>query len=331
MDKIYFNEQLGLIHFNNHFTYSDGSFVYISLSSICLNKSDKNLEDLEHTISTIFKNATSPYNMDIIVYIIRTIFNKFDEKELKIEIGNGSKTIAAINYKDKIMNKYEKSFSTESEEVNILYNFGQSMSFKVTDKDQRLLSYPLRTTVITKLEKELELIESLTSLKGKQELSCDEQCLCKAYRLFYEESPDFRKQDCLTKMQSMTFILSRCGINLGEEYSFRLGKDYPFSLKISNIAFNLRPLGLISDIDFNIQFNDKAEKTTEEIGRIIRENLKKDLATEIATLASVIYLSEYVIPHSTEKQLAEHIERDEESIKKNLRLIEKIKSFQRTH
>jgi len=292
-------------------------------------------EGLDELCNSCFKNLESYDDVYDIISSIRTIYKDFDEKKLMVSIYKNQKKKAYIEYDNKKLVLLEiVDELTDDVVFKTQYKMKEGITFSISDKNDNNLTSVYRDNYIALLSNKIDTIHELNDIRLKR-LSKEDILLCEMYKAFYNENPNFSKEDMQIKFQTMIAILSDFDISPAENYKFQyLGRErIPISKHLLEVISNLTSFGEI-DIDKDIAKKERLLsiediRITKIIGECIRSSITddKDLIDILILLSPVLHETKYIYPKKkTTKEISEILNSPEEEIKSVRKLIKKIET-----
>lgn len=288
-------------------------------------------EKAERLIEKFLSNEKKVSVMSRNISYIRTILKDTDEKLLVIKYNDG-KNVETVKYDNKVLFLFEcKEYNDESSnymEVSFTPGRGLKVSFSDLENDC-ITDYPQSKTIKDKFNQIIEHIEDLKNA-GFVYLDNDSKLLIEIYKLFYNENPDFSKEDINIKIQTMMLILAQFDICYGD-YTFDFYEKMPESLTIFQKVYNLFPLGEITIVDNPLELKASAKKYIKIVGETIRDTLgnEENLNEALITISKAIYAGRFDLTYYSNniKELTEYpnINLTVGEAKSSLKLVKKIK------
>lgn len=272
--------------------YEGGKSLEFKYEGIKTSTFDEN--KVEKLIETIISNEKLIGNIPQNISFLRTVLKDAKEKLLLVKYIDGKK-LEEIEYHNGVLSLFQyKKFVNDTNFIEIDY-----------DQD----GFTIRSAHLPEIkEKFAQIIDYIDDLKniGITHLNKDAKILIEVYKLFYNENPDFSKEDINIKMQTMVSILCQFDIWCGD-YSFEFYDKMPESNKLCNIVYNLFPLGEIKVVDDPIELKDSVKKEVQIIGQIIRDTFGNgNINEKLITLSKAIYAGRYDITYFGVKKLIEN-------------------------
>lgn len=231
---------------------------------------DIDFENITNTLNNFIKNLKFPISVVVLVNSIKTIFKDIDEEFLTIRL------------------------ETECDCKDIYYNNGKLMSYKCNKKldketefefsynidiNRSKINYDINNPdcydyvqISNHLKYQMEI---LNKLKVAKPINFNEnyEKMCRVYKLFYNEYPNFNDEETEIKVQCMMYILNMSNINLfwnNEDADWLCLENvtYPISVNVNDVIDDLCLFGKINEISRG--FSESIEKRIKLIGNEIR-------------------------------------------------------------
>ena len=160
------------------------------------------------------------------------------------------------------------------------------------------------------------------------ELDQDSKVIVEVYKLFYNKNPDFSNKNINIKIQTMLSILAEFYISVGD-YGFSLSgkRNIPMSMNLSNLVYELFPLGEIKEIDNPIQLREDAKKTISIVGEGIRNTIDSTDNQEEAliTISKVIHAARYNLSSTASiEDVAKYTDCSSDEVESSMKLVKRI-------
>lgn len=314
MKSINYDNKTKKIGFKKVFNYMDETFVDISLVYKNSNCSDIDLDELEKTIIILLTEYDSVDSLSNIAYTFKTIFRNYEEEELEIKIGKNNEIINSIFYKNGIVEKYYSKSCYGYTNFKFNYDLSES-TFNVQIENNDNFPYFMANKIA---EREINQVEQLNIYGTKKTLNYDEKLICKIYKLFYNELPDFRDNNTELKIQAMILILKNHGVNFGNKYEFTRGKIILISCNLSSLFRKLKPFGIIDLKDDEIKISEINSKSIVSVGEEINNFIINNNLNQIDTLIKIANIN-------SSKDISSDYTEDE--VKKIFTLIKRISNL----
>ncbi len=288
----------------------------------------------KNRIQELIAKFMNKYHGDMVtnVKFLRTILKDYDERLLVISYKNGmvKETIKFDNSHISLFEKNEKETDNEfANSFSVRFTTGDNVSFMFTDANNNVIDYSSIKNISDRITKVLQEIYYLSHVKSI-ELNQDSKVIVELYRLFYNESPDFSDNNINIKIQTMLSILAEFNISVGD-YAFSLSgkRNIPMSMSLSNLVYELFPLGEVKDIDNPIELSEDAKKTISVVGEGIRNAIDSINNPEEAliTISKVIHAARYNLSSATSlEDVAKYIDCSSDEVESSMKLVKKINS-----
>jgi len=234
------------------------------------------------------------------VSYIRTMLNTCREELLVVQYKDGDNE-EIVKYDNGDLVLYESNHDY----MQVKFQSGGKLEVSFSDKDNSITQYQKVKGVEEKFDAMMDHITSLSYVSPVY-LDQSSKAIITAYQLFYNENPDFSKDDINIKIQTMLSILAQFNICLGD-YSFRIHEKMPESFSLSQVVNKLFPLGEITVIEDPLEFKDEAKETIEIVGKTITEMIgnEPDRNEALITISKTIYAGRYGVTAFDVKKLVE--------------------------
>ncbi len=284
-------------------------------------KKDLDLNKIDNLLEISLENKLCNYN-DIpnIVSLVKTILKDFDEQYLLISSSSDFKGIENFYIVDYIKTDLNKFAIYKKPDFfnSALFEYQKNKEIKFS------ISLELSNNYKEFFDKNVDILEKLKKLEPKK-LDDESKLICQLYQIFYNEAPDFSKDETLNRIQNMAVILSSFNIHLNSDYYFKVAKDkiisYPLQVKINDLL----PFGLIDKIDEPLVLNKKIIEKIKIIGEEIKNKTNYDL-DKLNNLSYLIHIAHYNL-NNTDKETIKKYNKDNkfttEEIEYNIGIIQK--------
>ena len=289
-----------------------------------------NYVKITRLINNCFNESKNHNDMIRNVTWIRTILADFDEEYLEIQVINPKKESSQLIYENKEIKLYHiinKAFDEFNNSFNMKYDLGRELNFSFSVQNSKVIEYPNyqnRINFINESMNKLYTLNTISPIKMDQ----TSKALCKIYRLFYGEYPDFSAEDINIKIQSMMSILTEFGVSIDDKISFMMLKNkMPISLYLQDKIKNMTPLGKIEVMDNSVKLTEHTIKVTKVIRECIMESIpdeyeKKEVLTKIS---SIFYTKNNIVSSKAKiSEVASICNSVENEVKATLKLVRKI-------
>lgn len=256
----------------------------VSTGNIDLDKVNALLDD--------FINNRKHNSMVENVTVVRTALKGCEENLLEIfcEYEGCSEH---VKYDDSFLSLYEKSKKDGIDSYEVKYDSNAGLKIHYKSDDTNLENY--KEALEDKIET-IQKIHSLSEVKGVF-LDSEDKALIETYRLFYNENPDFSKEDIQIKIQTMMHILETFGITIGDDYGFKPagGKKMPLSLNLGKRIHKLYPLGEIGNSLVNVKLDRDSKRIIKIVGETVREEISgvENQNKALIKISKSIYIGKY--------------------------------------
>ena len=289
------------------------------------NDSNIDTDKVQELISKFMNQIIYHGNMVRNVSFLRTILKDYNEKLLVLSYQD-NEIKENVKFDNSHMFLFEKSEFDDG--LMVKYTPKDNISFMFTDCENNKINYSNIENISDRITKVLREIDSLNRTKFI-ELNQDSKLIIEIYKLFYNENPDFSDNNINIKMQTMMFILSEFGIVANDSYGFSLygKKKIPMSLSLSNLIYELFPLGEIKDIDNPFELANDRKRIITIVGENIR-NIINDIDNKeeiLITISKVIYAIRYGISASADtNDIAKYTNCPKNEVESSIKLVKKI-------
>ena len=290
-------------------------------------KSDNINKNKVQELITKFMNK---YHGDMVtnVKFLRTILRDYDERLLVISYQNGE-VKETIKFDNSHISLFEKMDKDSEFDENFIVKFTPSdnISFMFTDANNKVIDYSNIKNISDRITKVLQEIYYLSNVKPI-ELDQDSKVIIEVYKLFYNENPDFSDKNINIKIQTMLSILTEFYISVGD-YGFSLSgkRNIPMSMNLSNLVYELFPLGEIKEIDNPIQLREDAKKTISIVGEGIRNTIDSTDNQEEAliTISKVMHAARYNLSSTASiEDVAKYTDCSSDEVESSMKLVKRI-------
>lgn len=292
------------------------------LSIQFIGETNKTKEETNRILDICFKELSNLSEPVEIVTLIRTIFQSNKEKELKVLIKDND------NQKELSLKFMETKLTELNQKKDnswiIDYKINEELNVYPLDKiDEKAVANTYTSISV------LSLIDSLNDIKPK-ELNNYEKRMCAIYKSFYDEYPDFSKEETNIKIQAMSALLlytHKIILEKNFELTTYKGKNVPFSPSLNKMSINLIPFGKINDINELEDLDDYLKKLIIAIKSVIKEITPEgeDELDTIINLSYIFYLTKGKLAISSNKKISEIVSKTEYSKEELTNILIKIK------
>lgn len=299
---------------------------------IIINKDKSiNAEKIKNNINNILKNYEIVPDIETILLIIMNVLKDTEFLNLWVTISKEKDYEEKAEYKRNILNSYtyikEESINNV-EKIIIDYNLEKGINFNIIKNKKNDLDISKIHQIINEKITKLESIQELKQTN----LTYYDKLICKIYNIFYQEKPNFNKNEDRMKAHSMLALLEEFNINTPSNYD----SDYSFNLNSKNIVTSknltqkLNKIALFGEIEETFEelnFSKEITKIIEIVGEKIRESMKQqeNPIEWLTNLVRIDYVkNNYVASNYSVKEIAAESQNDEETVYSNLMLIKSI-------
>lgn len=273
-------------------------------------KENIDIEELSNLLDRCVRKIDNIRDVKKIILWIRTILKDFEENSLQLFVlGNRYET--QIVYQNEKLVFFKRSEVLEDATLlDVVYKNINDFNISIANE---------HAEIVRLLMKE---ILSLEEYSIHDSLNADEIKICDSYKLFYNENPDFSKEDIDVKIQNMFYILNSFDVH--NKYSFTLDDDSLISYNLEALIKNLIPFGEV--VIENANLPENYQRKVKMIGELVREFTGNNSA-KINEFGNLLYKKsrlERCVKYLSLKRLVEHTEVNEEEAKDTLALVKKI-------
>lgn len=329
MNKILSNSDF--VEYYNRFDYENDASVIILLNADNESKQVIGDEKFNETLQELFGTRESVCDIQSAISMIRTVFRKYQEKSLTVQIKK-DEGVLQVYYCDETLVRYINEINKQPYGLAVSYDQQKGFSYVLSNNDNQLRS--LDTAMVIKtISEELEKIELLRKVTGRQELSKGEKDLCQAYCLFYGDSPNFAKRDNKIKAQVMMFMLENAGLtfDLPDKLDFLLLNSFPESMNLDQILFNMQSFGQINQKELDTIFKPHDEIRIRVTGEIVKRYIERVPGEEIdklSKIANIIYVKTHASsPYSSNAALAKAAKCKVSDLRNSYPFVERIEKL----
>lgn len=294
------------------------------------NGTPKNNNIDKNKVQELITRFMNKYHGDMVtnVKFLRTILKDYDERLLVISYQNGEvkKTIKFVNSHISLFEKRDKD-SELAENFIVKFTPSDNINFMLTDTNNKVIDYSNLKNISDRITEVLQEIYYLSHAKPI-ELDQDSKVIVEVYKLFYNKNPDFSNKNINIKIQTMLSILAEFYISVGD-YGFSLSgkRNIPMSMNLSNLVYELFPLGEIKEIDNPIQLREDAKKTISIVGEGIRNTIDSTDNQEEAliTISKVIHAARYNLSSTASiEDVAKYTDCSSDEVESSMKLVKRI-------
>lgn len=284
----------------------------------------------KNKVQELITKFMNKYHGDMVtnVKFLRTILRDYDERLLVISYQN-NEVKETIKFDNSHISLFEKKDKNSKFAENFIVKFTPSdnISFMFTDANNNVVDYSNIENISDIITKVLQEIYYLSHAKTIG-LDQDSKVIVEVYKLFYNENPDFSDKNINIKIQTMLSILTEFCISVGD-YGFSLSgkRKIPMSMNLSNLVYELFPLGEIKEIDNPIKLREDAEKTISIVGEEIRNAIDSTDNREEAliTISKVLHATRYNLSSTASVQdVAKYTDCLSDEIESSMKLVKRI-------
>lgn len=294
------------------------------------NGTPKNNNIDKNKVQELITRFMNKYHGDMVtnVKFLRTILKDYDERLLVISYQNGEvkETIKFVNSHISLFEKRDKD-SELAENFIVKFTPSDNINFMLTDTNNKVIDYSNLKNISDRITEVLQEIYYLSHAKPI-ELDQDSKVIVEVYKLFYNKNPDFSNKNINIKIQTMLSILAEFYISVGD-YGFSLSgkRNIPMSMNLSNLVYELFPLGEIKEIDNPIQLSEDAKKTISIVGEGIRNTIDSTDNQEEAliTISKVIHAARYNLSSTASiEDVAKYTDCSSDEVESSMKLVKRI-------
>lgn len=322
LNKVKFNES---IHSKNGYIFE---FKYEGNQ-----KNDVVDTNKVHKLITKFMNQIKNHeDMITNVRFLRTILREYDEQLLILNYQN-SKVEETIKFDNCHMSLFEKtekiSLNNFNENFSVKYTSSNNISFTFTDSNN-IIDYSNVSDISNKITEVLKEIETLNCIEPI-ELDQNAKTIVEMYKLFYNENPDFSDENINLKTQTMLSILYKFSISVDDySFSFSSKKKFPVSISLSNLIFELFPLGEIMQINEPIKIREDVKKKIIIIGEEIKNTIKStsNQKEALTIISKIMHATSYNLPSTASiEEIAKYTNCSNSEVESCRKLVKKINNL----
>lgn len=276
-------------------------------------------------VQELITKFMNKYHGDMVtnVKFLRTILRDYDEKLLVISYQNGE-VKETIKFDNSHISLFEKR---DKDSIIVKFTSSDNINFIFTDANNNVVDYSNIKNIsdrITKVQQEIYYLSNAKPI----ELDQDSKVIVEVYKLFYNENPDFSDKNINIKIQTMLSILAEFYISVGD-YDFSLSdkRNIPMSMNLSNLVYELFPLGEIKDIDNPIKLTEDAKETISIVGEGIRNAIDSTDNQEEAliTISKVIHAARYNLSSTASiEDVTKYTDCSSNEIESSMKLVKRI-------
>ena len=276
-------------------------------------------------VQELITKFMNKYHGDMVtnVKFLRTILRDYDEKLLVISYQNGE-VKETIKFDNSHISLFEKR---DKDSIIVKFTSSDNINFIFTDANNNVVDYSNIKNIsdrITKVQQEIYYLSNAKPI----ELDQDSKVIVEVYKLFYNENPDFSDKNINIKIQTMLSILAEFYISVGD-YDFSLSdkRNIPMSMNLSNLVYELFPLGEIKDIDNPIKLTEDAKETISIVGEGIRNAIDSTDNQEEAliTISKVIHAARYNLSYTASiEDVTKYTDCSSNEIESSMKLVKRI-------
>ena len=305
-----------------HLITSDNDKFYFKF--IGIPKNDVDLEKIKLVVNKVFNKSILTYDIKSVVSFIRTVFEKFRELELEIELYIKDDILEKIIYKNKVLEFYKKELE---EQISIIYNKNNkpNINFGITDLDfDDYFNCKIKGEIINE---EINNLYKLLRIDGVSLTDLDKGIIL-MYKAFFGEYPDFSVKDVNMKIQCMMSILTDFGISLDERYSFKLNSNnMPVSVNLKDDLNRLKPFSMIGPTDYNVKLDELLQRDIKVIGAFVKNYIDDgmDEIENLIRLTKIIYSGKNCLPTNAALEIIADLSNSStEDVENSLKLMKRI-------
>lgn len=262
-----------------------------------------NVEEATKLLEEFIAKGISKNNMLKNVTTIRTILDDCIEKLLTIEC-DYEDIYELIQYENGTLTFYRYRKSEWDKELKVEYKIGDGLKIRFFDSKNDLID---SSNIEKKKELSNQALDQLVALIRGIRLDNEAKALIETYKLFYNENPDFSREDINLRMQTMILILNQ--FNEFMWYKFSMQDNKIESSKLTDLVNELSPLGEITEVKDPIKFDERKRTIIKIIGETLRKKVenKEKLNEALFIISKTIYASRFDINFTTDaKEVAKY-------------------------
>lgn len=297
-----------------------------------ISSDNTDLDKIDVLLEDFINNHRHNYMIEN-VRIVRTILKDCEEKLLDI-FYQDEKGSEHVKYDNSNLFLYSRSKKEENsdyyDKYKIKYELPYGIKLDYNNHATDVVDYPgieLVSKEITEIMQQIYYLKNTTTIV----LGTDDKALIEMYKLFYDENPDFTKEDINIKVQTMICILAEFGISLGDNYGFRIceKENMPLSLELQQRVNKLYPLGEVSSLEDSVKLAEEPKKIIKIVGETIRETISNEQNKNEAliTISEVIYAGRYCLSSNSDvKKLSEFTGHTTNEVESSIKLVKHIET-----
>lgn len=231
-----------------------------------LDKAELDEQKVNDLLDRLFSERIWP--LQKLISAMKTIFSMVQNPTLQIDQRNGvfRYLISLVDWK---LEEYSDQIQRgDGSVITIRYSKDKGISMTADNSDQTLFDEKQLSLFKFFVDNDYRFVESIPTI-NKVTISEKLLRLCTIYHFFYQENPDFSKEECRNRMHDMLSLLAFC--NLIEENSIiwyqKETGEIPDNSPLIEAFRQLAPLGEI-EIDEGMSFHHKEEILT--LGKAIQ-------------------------------------------------------------
>lgn len=300
-------------------TYDCNGLVINFSYTTFTNNEDVNIKEKGMLLDNIFNDFYSSDIVDI-VQVVRTIFKEYEEEIMNIYVSFDNKNIYASFCKTKLLSYSETVEIDNSEKIIFKYNERKDLDFNVKRSSNSFKVFNTADLV----EAFNQFMLTIDSLNNVSVINLDmkDELLCKVYKLFFDEDPDFSKKDTNVKIQTMITVLAQFNICIDYPMCVYSNGKMPINYILSAKIRSLRALGKVDVSKLTmIQLNEEVKNEVKEIGKIVR-----DSNIDMVTLSKIVHAGNYNLSDKSDTDyILKSTKCVNEEVEQGIKIVKRIK------
>lgn len=289
-------------------------------------KKDENIdvEKLSELLDRCLVKIYGVKDIKTIILWIRTILRDIEEQNLRIIITE-KKQITDIFYENKKLTLFHTSELLKDIKLDVLYK--DTLNFKFSAFDRKVATNKTLREYERLIRSAMGEIFLLEKYSIRKKLYPEEIKICDNYKLFYNENPDFSKEDISAKIQDMCYILK----HFGECNDYNFDKAYleinrPVCLSLEMQIYHLIPFGEIKVNESEMKVSDGYKNKIKTIGEMVEKFTENNL-NNLDKLCILLYENEILERYNyfDLDKLAKKTRFTKEEVEENIALVKKIR------
>lgn len=316
------------IKINTNYHYEDGTNLDFNFFGTTENI-NIDQEQLEKNIDNIFLDRKIFPTMMEAVTILKTILKNIQETHLFVNLYKDEVFSQSVIYRFSklgIYSYHQEITPKHNLDIHIDYSVRQGLRINVNDKKDNILD----NTNMEILGSQIYLIHQLQNIQGINLLE-EDKLLIDVYRLFFQENPNFTKEEDRVKTYSMLALLEEFGVELYDDNNEELLFDFDygkiFSPKLSQKLYKLSSFGEITEpINENL-LSTRVKTIIKIVSKKIRENMKiqPNPIEWFQNIVKINYMKNNYLPSDNDElEFAEYTNSSKDTVKQNVKKYVKL-------